>query len=1523
MKRIIAVWLSLVIFCTACSAAGGGSAAGSADSAGASTAGSTAGSGTESAAENTEENGAAGDTESADPNGETGNEKPDLVLMSEGSNDYSRAAQNKRVMDLDPQTSELHATSGTKKSMEKEYTVMVYIVGSNLESRYGAASNDLDEMIASNLDYSRNNLIVYTGGSKRWNVKVPNNCNSVLNMEHGKDMLITAQTQETADMGTPETLSSFINYCTANYPAKHYGLVLWNHGAGPLWGYGSDELFENDSLLLEELRSAMDKTQFGQDQKLDWVGFDACLMGTLENAALWEKYADYLVGSEELEPGRGWNYRFLSTLNETSDARQIVTSIVDAYGSYYEKNKTEFFNPDATLAAMDLSKTKDVVASADRLFAAMQDGIENGDYAKLNQARSKTKAFGISVTGSKEGAYDLLDLGGFSENVSEFYPEESKAVNEALDQMIVNSTANVSGAGGISIYLPGDNQELYGVASELYSDEEILSESYQEFVSSYTDAWFAGSSTDWKLAEMKENGEELTLELTPEQAKNASVFTYTVLQRNSMGEYAIATGRINITPDQNNVLHIPSDPMLLSAVTDMEEPAAPLTCVQMEHQGTESTYMTVGSYLTSGHEFKDIDASTDESISVTAKNTDGETETTILDITSAGGSALAGGKESVDVSYFESFINAGSISLSPVRDENGNLLPFNHWKSTGYEMYPMCLDRSFKLVMKHASEFDHDFICQVVIKDVNGIEHASEYVELGTRQEKEMIELPTDQGTLYAGVSGDEASIVGYEGEDTEIRIPDSAGGYPVTKIGAGAFYRNETIVSVELPDSIVEIGDEAFSGMQQLEKAVLPEGLKKIGLAAFRRTGLTEITIPESVETIGRAAFMDTKFTAVKLPDAVVSIGSIPFAACEQLQEISISADNPNYKTVDGVLYSKDGKLLIQYPCAKGEEYAIEEGTEEIGYAAFASCGLKKVTFPETVRSIDNMGFFESYALETLQLPDSLEAIGDCAFGELYLSSFGIQKTKIDSVHIGPNVAHIGTQAFNGLDIAAFDVDENNEKFASPGGFITNRSGDLIVTIPYGIGSIVAVPEGVTTLQDYQFFDMDKGTEFVIPDSVFRFGKMVFPGEYDYSEKDENGRDKFVYRTRLHCSDGSAAQKYADLYEIERDDITDPADLYYEEVVEETESAGSKKPVTMLWRVYANRAELMKIVTEDDGVFDVPAVYRDLPVTAIRYSSNSDVTGTCRASKITIPESVEKIEPKMLTDGMFNLREVEVAEENDSYTSQNGILYTKDMKELVYYPHSRSLSEYAVPEGVETIGEYAVYLNGSLQKVTLPSSVKTIGDHAFGSCSRLTDVQFSKGLKVIGSRAFSSTPLANVKIPSSVTKIGNSAFTLSPDFGTIELPDKLQTLGYVPFSAEYNETFEQDTITIPKDLQISQKITERVILQNYAVDGKNPYHTASDGLLMSKDGTTLVLVPTGRSGDLYVPEGTLYIEYSAFDECTSITDIYLPDSIMNIGNIGARNYDTGEYYYTIHCHEGSEAAKKLDAKRIPWVAIE
>ena len=429
---------------------------------------------------------------------------------------------------------------------------------------------------AAKLRQKKTNLLVCTGGSRRWVSDISNKFNSVLDLSAERGSQIIAQTQESADMGMPQTLTEFINYCVAFYPAKHYGLIFWDHGAGPLWGYGSDELFGNDSLLLAEQRRAMDATVFGPQRKLDWVGFDACLMGNLETAKLWKDYARYLVASEELEPGRGWDYTCLDILNRTNDAREIASRIVDAYGQYYEKNRTPFFNPDVTLAALDLGKMDDCLAAADMFFDSLNGSIENGGYTLINQARSRTKAFGLSAAGSREKAYDLLDLKDFAQKAEEEPAQQPTAAPagtgeklvEAVASLVVRSTGNVEGAGGVSFYMPGDNKELFMMAQELYTEQDILSDSYKDFTDSYTGNWLEKSTTDWKLpAPQKKNG-ELTLQLTPEQAKNASEVFYSILFRNGYGGYQAATCNVKITPDKDNTVHIPQDPLLVTAGTD-------------------------------------------------------------------------------------------------------------------------------------------------------------------------------------------------------------------------------------------------------------------------------------------------------------------------------------------------------------------------------------------------------------------------------------------------------------------------------------------------------------------------------------------------------------------------------------------------------------------------------------------------------------------------------------------------------------------------------------------------------------------------------------------------------------------------------------------------------------------------------------------------------------------------------------------------------------------------------------------
>ncbi|MBQ5755793.1 MAG: hypothetical protein IIV88_00895, partial [Erysipelotrichaceae bacterium] len=434
-------------------------------------------------------------------------DKPALVILEDENDDgdYNRAAGLK-VQLVDSESARLFNTENSVKAKKRDYTVMVYIVGSNLESRYGAASNDLLEMKEAGLDFNKTNLIVYTGGSKRWNSDIPTSSNSVLDLSQADEKRIIASTAEAADMGSPQTLAEFINYTTENYPADHYALILWDHGGGPLWGYGCDELFENDSLLLKELREAMDSTVFGREQKLDWVGFDACLMASIENARLWQDYAGYLVGSEELEAGSGWDYTFLKTLNETTDTETILKSVVSSFEDYYAGRRSEFFDPDITLSALDLSKADTLFEAVDDLFAVMDADIDRGNYAHLNKARSRSKAFGLSAASGKSDAYDLIDLLDLAENLKDRYPDEYKKVKNALDETVVASAANIGSTGGVSVYLPGDNSSLYAVSQEIYSEEDVLSGPYRNFVESYTDEWLKDPLDIWDFAPLRLDG---------------------------------------------------------------------------------------------------------------------------------------------------------------------------------------------------------------------------------------------------------------------------------------------------------------------------------------------------------------------------------------------------------------------------------------------------------------------------------------------------------------------------------------------------------------------------------------------------------------------------------------------------------------------------------------------------------------------------------------------------------------------------------------------------------------------------------------------------------------------------------------------------------------------------------------------------------------------------------------------------------------------------------------------------------
>jgi hypothetical protein len=191
-----------------------------------------------------------------------------------------------------------------KGSGKDEMTILLYLCGTDLESRSKMATSDLQEMLDATVG-EKINLIVYTGGCKQWQNNVLSSRTNQIWQVKDDGLVCLDDDVGSVSMTKPETLSEFIRYGAKKFPANRMALIFWDHGGGSVSGFGYDEKYASTgSMDLAEIDRAL--TDGGV--KFDFVGFDACLMATAETALMLSDHADYLIASEETEPGIGWYY---------------------------------------------------------------------------------------------------------------------------------------------------------------------------------------------------------------------------------------------------------------------------------------------------------------------------------------------------------------------------------------------------------------------------------------------------------------------------------------------------------------------------------------------------------------------------------------------------------------------------------------------------------------------------------------------------------------------------------------------------------------------------------------------------------------------------------------------------------------------------------------------------------------------------------------------------------------------------------------------------------------------------------------------------------------------------------------------------------------------------------------------------------------------------------------------------------------------------------------------------------------
>jgi hypothetical protein len=299
--------------------------------------------------------------------------------------------------------------------------------------------------------------------------------------------------------------------------------------------------------------------------------------------------------------------------------------------------------------------------------------------------------------------------------------------------------------------------------------------------------------------------------------------------------------------------------------------------------------------------------------------------------------------------------------------------------------------------------------------------------------------------------AGGNATITGYTGAGGAISIPPTLGGYPTVAIGDNAFSGKSTITSVTIPDSVTSIGGSAF----------------------YYCYGLTSVNIP----------------------DSVVSIGSQAFMLCSALTTIAVDADNPNYSSLDGVLYNNTKTILIQFPGGKSGAFIIPGSVTSIASFAFLGCSyLTSVSIPAIVTSIGNYAFNYCSALTSITVTagnSNYSSLDDVLYNQTQTTLIQFPGGKSGAFIIPSGVTGIATYAFAGCN-------------------------DM---------TSVSIPDSVTSIGSYAFSGCTGFTRVNIPDSVTNIGGWAFfgcfnlTGAYFYGNAPAMG--SYVF---LNCSSGFTA---------------------------------------------------------------------------------------------------------------------------------------------------------------------------------------------------------------------------------------------------------------------------------------------------------------------------------------------------------------------------------------------------------------
>lgn len=364
-----------------------------------------------------------------------------------------------------------------------QMTIFIYLCGTDLESKSAMATRDIQEMMSAKLS-DNVKIVIMTGGCKNWQNDVMSSSVNEIYEISSRGLSRISNDAGTATMVDPENLEAFIKLIAQNYDTNRKALIFWDHGGGSVQGYGYDEKYPGKgSMTLDEINSALNNAGV----KFDFIGFDACLMATAETALVCSEYADYMIASEEVEPGIGWYYTtWLNALSEnpgipTVELAKILIDDFTAQCARYCPGQ------ETTLSIVDLAELShtlpDKLAAFSNEVSAM---IEDGRYKSIARARASSHEFAAS------NYIDQVDLVHFAALLGT--PSGKELAQTVVDAVKYNRTAKgLNNAYGLSIYFPYRSVKNVDFMSSTYKSIGI-SDNYSSCIKKFAQMQVGGQA---------------------------------------------------------------------------------------------------------------------------------------------------------------------------------------------------------------------------------------------------------------------------------------------------------------------------------------------------------------------------------------------------------------------------------------------------------------------------------------------------------------------------------------------------------------------------------------------------------------------------------------------------------------------------------------------------------------------------------------------------------------------------------------------------------------------------------------------------------------------------------------------------------------------------------------------------------------------------------------------------------------------------------------------------------------------